>query len=87
MRDLLITPQFEKDLKKISLKVRSQTDEIIKRLRRNPIDSSIARKKLHGFEPALWRVRIGPHRLVYSFTKTMLVLHRIRHRKDIYRDL
>ncbi|MBI2577487.1 MAG: type II toxin-antitoxin system RelE/ParE family toxin [Candidatus Wildermuthbacteria bacterium] len=87
MRDLFSTPQFEKDLAKTPREVRSRADNTISILREDPLAHTLNLKKLKGFTPSVYRVRIGSYRLAYSFTKTTLTLHRFRHRKDIYRSL
>ena len=86
MLDLLVTPQFRKDLKKIPHTILTVADVVIISLRSNPLDPKFDIKKLVNFKPAMWRLRIGQYRLVYSFDKQSLILHRFRHRKDIYRD-
>ncbi len=87
MLEIIATPQFRKDLKKIPLDVIDYAEEIIEKLCRNPLDSTLDIKKLKRIKPPVWRVKIGKYRLIYSFTKTSLLLHRIRHRKDIYKKL
>ncbi|MBI2052397.1 MAG: type II toxin-antitoxin system RelE/ParE family toxin [Candidatus Sungbacteria bacterium] len=55
-------------------------------LKLNPVDAALKSKKLKvGIN--LWRVRVGTHRLVYSFDRDSLTLLRIRHRKDVYKGL
>lgn len=87
MRQLFVTPQFKKDWRDVPVHVRAQADSISAALRANPVDTRLGVKKLQGITPFAWRVRIGQYRLVYSFTKTEIILHRIRLRKDIYRTL
>lgn len=87
MLELSATPQFQKDLRKIPRLVIDHAEGTIQRLRSDPIDRTLSIKKLKNIKPVVWRVRIGSYRLVYSFDKTRLILHRIRHRKDIYRHL
>lgn len=85
MRELFVTPQFEKDLLLTPIELRKKADELIKQLLILPTDNTINISKLHGFNPPLWRVRIGAFRLIYSFDKKRLILHRFRHRKDVYK--
>ena len=87
MRDLFVTRQFRKDFSRAPSDIKENAHTAIHRLRANPLDSSLDTKKLVKIAPAVYRVRIGHYRLIYSFTKTTLTLHRFRHRKDIYRDL
>lgn len=87
MLDLLVTPQFTKDLKKIPKSIITSADMVILTLRSNPTDPTLDIKKLVNIKSAMWRLRIGQYRLIYNFNKQSLILHRFRHRKDIYRDL
>lgn len=87
MRELLITPQFRKDVKVIPVKIKEQADALLFLLRDNPINNTLGIKKLSGIRPPAWRVRIGSYRLVYTFNQTQLILLRFRHRKDVYRNL
>jgi len=85
MRELFVTRQFEKDISRIPFDVSVRSNEIVLRLRKNPVDPTLDIKKLVNITPSAYRVRIGHYRLIFSFTKTSLTLHQFRHRKDIYR--
>jgi mRNA-degrading endonuclease RelE of RelBE toxin-antitoxin system len=87
MRELIATRQFEKDFSRIPTKIIAHADVAVSKLRKDPFDISLDTKKLSYISPAVYRVRIRQYRLIYSFTKTSLTLHRFRHRKDIYRNL
>ena len=87
MRELLITPQFRKDSKKIPDEILGRADLVLLKLRKNPLDNTLNAKKLKNFRPAIWRVRVGVYRLAYSFNDNFVVCLRFRHRKDIYRNL
>ena len=85
MRELCVTRQFEKDIFRIDESMRIRANQVILKLRKNPTDPTLNIKKLVRITPSAYRVRIGHYRLIFSFTKTFLTLHRFRHRKDIYR--
>lgn len=87
MRDICITPQFEKDLRIIPAYVKEQADAVLFLLQNNPVDLKLGVKKMTAIHPPVWRIRIGAYRLVYMFTKTHIILLRFRHRKDVYRNL
>ena len=87
MLELSVTPQFKKDILKIPSAVKIQADFTTTLLRENPSDKTLNTKKLVGIKPSVWRVRIGSYRLIYSFNKTALILLRIRHRKDVYKNI
>ncbi|MGD0696638.1 MAG: type II toxin-antitoxin system RelE/ParE family toxin [Terriglobia bacterium] len=56
-------------------------------MRINPVSAELGARKLHGIRPAAYRVRVGSYRVIYTFDQTELILLRIRHRKDVYRNL
>lgn len=86
MRDLLVTPQFKKDLKKLPPFIIEAADLIIPELRHSPLARQFNIKKMTALKQVTWRVRIGDYRITYSFDKKSLILLKFRHRKDIYRD-
>lgn len=86
MRELFVTNQFEKDLRKLPKDIQTEADSNVRLLQTNPLGETLDIKKLKGFHnPALYRMRIGAYRILYSFTSRELILHRIKHRKDMYR--
>jgi mRNA-degrading endonuclease RelE of RelBE toxin-antitoxin system len=87
MLQIFATPQFRKDLRKIPENIKLEADFAIAHLRQNPFDPILNSQKLRDFNPAVWRVRIGAYRLIYAFDKSLLTLLRLRHRKDVYRNL
>lgn len=86
MRNILVTPQFRKDLAEVGKNIFAKADVVLSILKLDPVDVSLKSKKLK-IGTNLWRVRIGTHRLVYLFNKDSLILLRIRHRKDVYKGL
>lgn len=86
MRELFVTNQFEKDLRKLPKNTQTEADFKVQLLQKDPLEQTLDIKKLKGFrDPALYRMRIGAYRILYSFTARALILHRIKHRKDMYR--
>lgn len=86
MLNVLVTPQFRKDFVKIAKEISLRSEFAVSVLKLNPTDVSLKPKKLKIGDD-LWRVRLGTHRLIYTFNRKSLVLLRIRHRKDVYRGL
>lgn len=83
--DIEIAESAEKILGKIPKKDRSKIIEKIDSLADNP--SPMGSIKLHGLKEALYRIRSGDYRIVYSIKKdilTVLVVE-IGHRRGIYR--
>ena len=87
MQKLLVTKQFESDFKKIPNEVKIKTEIALTNLKQNPFNPVLKIKKLKGLGKNFWRLKIDRnYRLIYSLNKNFLVLHRIRHRKNIYRS-
>ncbi len=87
MRHIFITPQFKKDMRKLPKKVIAKADRLLSILSSDPKDSQIDTRKLNKIRAKAWRVKVGRYRIIYSFDKTSLTLHRFRHRKDVYKNL
>ena len=86
MRNIFVTPQFKKDLAEVNKDIFAKAEVVLSVLKLNSVGASLKSKKLK-VGANLWRVRVGTHRLIYSFNKDSLILLRIRHRKDVYKGL
>ena len=42
-------------------------------------------KRLHGFDPPEFRLRVGDYRVLFHITHDLLIVLRVRNRKDAYR--
>ena len=60
--------------------------EAIKRLETNPFGPGPKIKKLKGKGIGRWRLEVWPYRVRYDVIGREVVLYRVRHRKDIYRE-
>lgn len=78
---LVPTKTFLIDLRKIPPSLRRRTEAAIEKLKKDPFRG----RKLEAVETGQWRIRIGDYRIRYDVIGKDVVLHRIRHRKDIYR--
>ena len=67
--------------------VQDRIDDVLDVLERDP--RPVGHKKLKGSQQALLRVRAGDYRVVYRVEEDRLVvvLIRIGHRKDVYRNI
>ena len=81
-----LTPSFQRDLEALPVSVQEKVLEAIKRLETNPFGPPPKIKKLKGKGIGQWRLEVWPYRVRYDITKRDVVLYRVRHRKDIYRD-
>ncbi len=55
-------------------------------LETNPFGPPPKIKKLKGKGIGQWRLELWPYRVRYDIIKQEIVLYRVRHRKDIYRE-
>ena len=83
--DLEISESAEKFLEKVPKKDRSKIIEKIDILADDPMPSGSI--KLHGHKHALYRIRCGDYRVIYSIKKDKLVVLvvDIGHRREVYR--
>lgn len=90
MYRIFLTAEFLKQLQKIEPQIRKKLDKKIKeyispQLKQEPHFGQNV-KKLRGYEPEIWRYRIGSFRLFYIIDekeKTVAMIS-IDHRKDAY---
>lgn len=80
-----ISESAEKFLEKVPKKDRSRIMEKIDTLADDPMPSGSV--KLQGQRPALYRIRSGDYRVVYSIKKDVLIILvvEIGHRREVYR--
>jgi mRNA interferase RelE/StbE len=79
-------PSVEKDLRKLSSENCDRLLARIEELANDPLP--VQSLKLKGTE-GLYRIRVGDYRIVYEvdlLTKSILI-HYVRHRREVYRDL
>jgi mRNA interferase RelE/StbE len=83
---LRFKPTVEKDLLRILRPAVSKIITRIDQLPANPFPSQSL--KLHGAEH-LYRLRVGDYRVVYEVDSVscVIVIHYVRHRREVYRAL
>ncbi len=81
-----VTPSFQRDLEALPSAVQQNVLKAVKRLETNPFGPSPKIKKLKGKGIGQWRLEVWPYRVRYDIVKQEVVLYRVRHRKDIYRE-
>jgi len=79
-------PSVEKDLRSLPQSVVTRIFKRIDALKENPFPRQSI--KLAGAEQ-LYRVRIGDYRMIYGVDKNnrQVIVHYVRHRRDVYRQL
>lgn len=84
--DIQFRRSVRKDFKHLPPKTAERIWSKIEGLEENPRPPGAA--SLEGDRP-LWRIRIGDYRLVYEIDDKarVVMIHYVRHRKDVYRDL
>ena len=81
-----LTPSFRRDLEDLPAAAQEKVLEAIKRLETNPFSPPPKIKKLKGKGMGQWRLEVWPYRVRYDVVDQEVVLFRVRHRKEIYRD-
>ncbi len=78
---IFLTSKAKKQFKKLPFQMRILLGNSITSLTKNPMPPNS--KKLAGRQG--WRIRIGDHRILYTFDKKELTILSLSHRRDAYR--
>ncbi len=85
MYEARITPEAMRNLVRVPDKVKHATMALIS----GPLSENPHRlgKPLVGELEGLWSARRGDYRIIYAISEAdkMVVIHRIQHRRDVYR--
>lgn len=83
---IVFRPSLEKDLAALPKKIAARTFARIEDLATNPFPPLAL--KLSGAEK-LYRIRVGDYRIVYEIDSAskLIVIHYVRHRREVYRSL
>jgi mRNA interferase RelE/StbE len=83
---VIFKPSVEKDFRSLPQSVVVRVFKLIEALKDEPIPRQAI--KLAGAEQ-LYRVRVGNYRVIYCVDKVgkQVVIHYVRHRQDVYRQL
>lgn len=74
---------FEKDLSSLDSSIQSRVLIALEQMQKNPFADV---KKLHNVKIGVFRKRIGEYRLRFDVVKKEIYLHRIRHRREAYKN-
>jgi len=80
-----ITPSFRRDLETLPTAAQRKILEALHHLEANRFGPPKV-KKLKGKGIGQWRLEVWPYRVRYDIEGQRVVLYRVRHRKDIYRE-
>lgn len=83
MYDLIIKSSAEKEMDRLSARVRGRIVAALEKLRSNPRPRGCL--KLKG-DDELWRIRVGDYRVIYTIQDDVLIVTvvRVAHRRDVY---
>ena len=84
--EITFQPSVEKDLRKLSVENCDRIMVRIEALANEPFPAQVV--KLKGTE-GLHRIRVGDYRVIYEVNpgSNRILIHYVRHRRDVYRDL
>lgn len=85
MYQVEFTKSADKQFKKLQPQFQAQLQKTIDTLKENPRPQGYT--KLSGVNPAMYRVRSGNFRIIYSIkdNELMVYLLKVGHRKEIYK--
>lgn len=83
---ILFKPSVEKDFSNLPRAVARRANSRIEELAQNPFPANSV--KISGSE-RLYRVRVGDYRIVYEVNSEarVIIVHYVRHRREVYRGL
>jgi mRNA interferase RelE/StbE len=79
---LVISNRFRRDLLRLPADAHRRVLTALETLEQNPYEGT----KLTNVTLGAWRIRVGEYRIRYDIEGTQVLLYRVRHRRDIYRD-
>ncbi len=82
--NLVYTRRAEKDIKNLDPAIKHKIGKAIMKLQKNPLEHS---EKLIDPKIGTYRFRIGDYRVIFDIEGEDIVILRVGHRKDIYRNL
>lgn len=74
---------FEKDFAKLDSTIQAKVLGALEKMTKDPF---FGIKKLHNVRIGIFRKRIGDYRLRLDIVKKEVHLHRIRHRREVYKN-
>ena len=83
MYEVVLTPQSKKDLSRLSKDVQIRIVEKLKYFSSNNTPLFFS-KPLINLPPSTHRFRVGNYRIAFFISGLKIIIHRIRHRKEVY---
>jgi mRNA interferase RelE/StbE len=79
---LVIARRFRQDLRRLDAQMHRRVLEVLERLQEDPFQG----QRLTNVAIGQWRIRVGDYRIRYDIEGEQVLLYRVRHRREIYRD-
>ena len=79
---LVISNRFRRDLRRLDAETHRRVLDALERLQENPHQGS----QLTNVDIGAWRIRVGEYRIRYDIDNDRILLYRVRHRREIYRQ-
>ena len=79
---LVISNRFRRDLRRFDAETYRRVLDALERLQENPHQGS----QLTNVEIGAWRIRVGDYRIRYDIDNDRILLYRVRHRRETYRQ-
>ena len=79
---LVIARRFRQDLRRLDAQMHRRVLEALERLLEDPFQG----QRLTNVAIGQWRIRVGDYRIRYDIEGEQILLYRVRHRREIYRD-
>jgi len=79
---LVISNRFRRDMRRLDVPTHRRVLEALATLDDNPRQGI----RLTNVAIGQWRIRVGDWRIRYDIEEDQILLYRVRHRRDIYRD-
>jgi mRNA interferase RelE/StbE len=80
--ELVISNRFRRDLRRLDAQTHRRVLAALDELQDNPYQG----QQLTEVPIGQWRIRVGDYRIRYDIEGSRVLLYRVRHRKDIYRE-
>jgi mRNA interferase RelE/StbE len=79
---LVISNRFRRDMRRLDTPTHRRVLAALESLQENPYQGA----RLTNVAIGAWRMRVGDYRIRYDIEENHVLLYRVRHRREIYRD-
>lgn len=79
---LIISNRFRRDMRQLDAEMHRRVLQVLESLQDNPRQGS----RLTDVAIGAWRIRVGDYRIRYDIEGNQVLLYRVRHRREIYRE-